>query len=327
MPLGSDYRNISWSPIGPALSERLAKEGGLRLIIAPFIQSDTLARLIADTIPTKGLKVITRWRPEDIVAGVSDIEVFNVLAREGVPLYINDRIHLKLFVSGSNTCFVGSANITETGLGYSRSYNIEAGSWVELGLGDWLEIYRIINSSRLVDDTVYATALEYRDRYRQPIQSLPPIALPELPEKDFTLNALPATNNPQILFDYCYGNDKVDHAPDDDNLARIYHDLVLYGVGPSVSEALFMEALKQRFCDHPFVSAVVKYIQERRSLRFGEMNAWIHANCTDVPLPYRWEVKSSTNILYNWLDFFIDEIYWEIPGSHSQVIYWREPSS
>jgi hypothetical protein len=52
------------------------------------------------------------------------------------------------------------------------------------------------------------------------------------------------------------------------------------------------------------------------------VNDWIYQHCSDVPLPYKWEMKRNTNFLYNWLSYFYDEITWDIPGSHSQVIYW-----
>ena len=69
--------------------------------------------------------------------------------------------------------------------------------------------------------------------------------------------------------------------------------------------------------------AAVDYIKEKKSVRFGEMNDWITSNCIDNPTPYRWEIKPTTNKLYDWLSFFYEKIYWDIPGSHSQVIYWK----
>lgn len=68
---------------------------------------------------------------------------------------------------------------------------------------------------------------------------------------------------------------------------------------------------------------LVEFIKEQKSARFGAVNDWIHSKCSDVPLPYRWEIKENTNILYNWLDYFFDEIRWDVPGVRSQVIYWE----
>ena len=65
-------------------------------------------------------------------------------------------------------------------------------------------------------------------------------------------------------------------------------------------------------------------IKNERSARFGQVNEWITELCSDKPTPYRWELKSSTNKLYDWLDYFFDEISWDVPGRHSQVIYWDE---
>ena len=72
----------------------------------------------------------------------------------------------------------------------------------------------------------------------------------------------------------------------------------------------------------PFVSAFVAHLKSERSLHFGAVNAWIHQQCEDVPLPYRWEIKDNTRIFYNWLAHFFDEITWDRPN-YSQVIYWN----
>ena len=80
--------------------------------------------------------------------------------------------------------------------------------------------------------------------------------------------------------------------------------------------------MEQNFKAHPFIITAVDYVKKNKSVRFGEMNNWIKSNCSDTPTPYRWEIKSTTNKLYDWLKFFYDEIDWNIPGKRSQIIYW-----
>ena len=34
---------------------------------------------------------------------------------------------------------------------------------------------------------------------------------------------------------------------------------------------------------------------------FGEVKAFIHNNCSNVPLPRRWEITENIQILYRWI--------------------------
>ncbi len=100
------------------------------------------------------------------------------------------------------------------------------------------------------------------------------------------------------------------------------HDLIIYGIPEETKPKELRPLLRQRFREQPFIQALVAHIRNSTELRFGEAAAWLHEHCEDVPLPYRWEVKASTHILYDWLAFFYEEITWNVPGRRSQVIYW-----
>lgn len=132
---------------------------------------------------------------------------------------------------------------------------------------------------------------------------------------------MPATKTPQALFGfYSQGSDD---ATDPELNRRCLHDLVLYSIPPRLDQEKLRAGLQEAFVTQPFILDLVEFIKEQKSVRFGAVNNWIHSKCSDVPLPYRWESKENTNILYNWLDYFFDEIRWEVPGARSQVIYWE----
>ena len=107
-------------------------------------------------------------------------------------------------------------------------------------------------------------------------------------------------------------------------LPAFAHDLILYQVPPGLARDEFLSALRDNFKSHPFVRAIVKLVQQEKPARFGLVNEWIQANCSDKPTPYRWEIKENTHILYDWLDYFFEEIKWDVPGRHSQVIRWED---
>lgn len=322
--MGQPDTNLVWSPIGPQLLSRFAAEGGIRLLIAPFIQREALAHLLDMLSSHADLKIITRWTAKDIAAGVSDPFVYEECAARRIPLYLHSTIHLKLFTMGSGHCFCGSSNITANGLGLSEVGNVEAGVWATVAIGDWQRVYAIINSSRLVDEATFRSAVEYRNKFLHSAPPLPPLHLPVRPPREFTLASLPATPDPETVAAFGAGSTAAGSGAD---INCIMHDLVEFGAIGKADARAILAAMGERFLQQPFVKQVIAHIKGAGSLRFGEMAAWIHRQCRDVPIPYRWEVKEATRVLYNWLAYYVPEISWSVPGQYSQVIRWTGTGS
>lgn len=94
------------------------------LIVAPFIKSAPISRLL-DTIDAKVTKtIVTRWRCADVLAGVSDLEVFEITARHEAKLLLCRDLHAKLYAA-DESCLVGSANVTGVALGWRSPANVE----------------------------------------------------------------------------------------------------------------------------------------------------------------------------------------------------------
>ena len=311
---------LVWQPIHEAISNRSRSGDRLFWIVAPFVKLDALERLFESTRPDAGLKLVCRWRPDDLIAGVSDLEVFHYLGSKNCELYVNERIHMKLYVFESNTAVSTSANLTLRGLGYvdiDRA-NIEVGSDVELNATDWVNLYSVVRGSRLMTSEIYARFEEYV-RANPPPPPTP--AAPDLlgPAKRFTLASLPATERPEQLADFYF--DPRASRDGSEAVRRAFLDLANFGIPPGLSRVEFENVLGSAFRVNPFVLEFVEYLRAEKSLRFGAVNDWIHKKCEDVPLPYRWEIKSNTHAFYNWLTHFFPEVTWDRPH-HSQVIYW-----
>ena len=312
---------LFWQPIHSAIEERALSGDRPFWIVAPFVKLAALERLFDSTVPATGLKLVCRWRPEDLVSGVSDLEVFDYLTNRGCQLYVNHQIHMKLYVFESNWALSTSANLTLRGLGYlaPEKVNIEVGSDVDLSAADWVNLYRVVRDSRLVTPELYA-------RFREYVEANPQLpALPKVPDllgpaKTFTLASLPATDSTEELAKFYLNPTKTDQSPD--SVRRAYQDLATFGIPSGLTSHEFDEVLGEAFRTSPFVREFVDYLRIEGSLRFGAVNSWIHYKCEDVPLPYRWEIKSNTHAFYNWLARFFPEVTWDRPN-HSQVIYWK----
>lgn len=94
-------------------------------LVAPFIKLVTLRRLLESVADHVTVKCITRWRPDEIVAGVSDIEIWALIqSRPLSSLWLRTDLHAK-FYRADESCLVGSANLTGAALGWSPQSNLE----------------------------------------------------------------------------------------------------------------------------------------------------------------------------------------------------------
>ena len=115
---------MEWDPArtGKRVEELLGEESGPVVIVAPFVKASVLRRLCA--VIDSPLTLYTRWIPHEVAAGVSDLEVFDIVQDLGGQLRLHPRLHAKVYLRGSNA-FVGSANATLTGFGFRDPAGIE----------------------------------------------------------------------------------------------------------------------------------------------------------------------------------------------------------
>jgi hypothetical protein len=314
---------IIWSPILSNLSKYLENGEGLTSIIAPFIKADALCQIL-DLPISEELSVIARWRPDEILRGVSDLAVYPILKERGFPLYINDTIHLKLLLFDSDRVFCSSANISSMGLGLRDPGNLEAGALATLKFDDFLHLKRLRDESRLVTDEVYEAYVKCIEGIELDLPKIPEVDLPNISDQKFLLSMLPATESPEKLWDLYSTLGIVPLGNDERH--RVVHDLCTYKLPTGLSRNELDQRLGKGFRDNPFIREIVDLIKLKGSIRFGGVNDFIHRTCRDVPLPYRWEIKSTTAHLYNWLAYYYTEITWDRP-SYSQVAYWNSEKS
>jgi hypothetical protein len=324
IPIQHDEKHseLRWGPLFSPLETRLHSGDPLLLVISPFIGLEALQRFIAKAGSLRGIKVIVRWRPEDLRNGVSDIAIFPYLSEQGIPLYINQDIHLKLYVFESNSAFCTSGNLTLRGFGYNEKANIEVGCFVSLVQDDWLRLYELISKSRQVDERMFSLFKQYLAGC--PEMSQPPPPPPELfgPGKAYTISSLPAMETPTKLAEFYFASELANKPAEE--VRRAAHDCAIFALPPGLDHVTFNQRLGLSFRTTPFVVDFIEMLKTEKSLRFGAVNDWIHRKCEDVPLPYRWEIKENTRIFYNWLQHFVPEITWDRPN-YSQVIHWQEP--
>src|SRR3546814_14402045 len=84
--------------LGDALLALLSSATEPVFLIAPFIKQDAMARLLGAIPDDIAVPCVTRWRPDEIAAGVSDLEVFDLIrARASGPLLLPPHLPANLY--------------------------------------------------------------------------------------------------------------------------------------------------------------------------------------------------------------------------------------
>lgn len=148
--------------LGEVLVEQAKSAHSRVVIVAPFIKYGAIKRLVDELDVAVQLDVFTRWTPEELVSGVSDIEVWPLISRrQRSGLYLRPGLHAKYY-RFDDQALSGSANLTDKGMGWSSVSNLEL-----LILGEaksFLEFENdLFSTSYRVDDETYSatkTAME-----------------------------------------------------------------------------------------------------------------------------------------------------------------------
>tara|TARA_Y100001954_G_C15784555_1_gene591756 strand:+ start:938 stop:1894 length:957 start_codon:yes stop_codon:yes gene_type:complete len=310
-------QQLSWSPLFADYQSGIGKG---TYLISPFIQLEALQELLESKTHCSNLQVITRWKPDDIVSGVSDIEIFGYLKQKEISLFIHDEIHLKMLVCRDSTAFQSSGNITKSGLGLSEVSNVEIGAWCDMTSEDVRKLDDLLANCVAVNDEMYNQAQEYVKQHKELFPPLPRIEWKVRDmEQEFSRQALPSSPSPSRLWEY-YQNLEAGR----DDAYAFKSDLVKYGIkSEGLSREQFFAELEANFKQVAFVGAFVEYLKSHDSLNFGKARKWLSQNCSERPAPKPWEMSTVLNRLYDWLQELYDEITWDVPGRRSEVIYWH----
>lgn len=287
---------------GVDLKENLIKfinDSGNLFIFVPYIKLETLKELLKDTNNCKAIFV--RWDTKDLITGACDVEIYPYCKEKGITLFRNNRLHLKAYIENYKRSFIGSPNISIRGLNIPESnhYNYELATIVEqMSIEDKLYFSIIEQESILITDSIYNQIIEQlpnkKKEYPDEVDFDLKIAAPD---KDFLISSLPLTYSVETLFRIYEDRSFINEV----ELNCATHDLALYKIPFGLPLDEFKTRLELEFFNHPFIKLFLEKLNEKGEMYFGEVKAFIHANCSDVPLPRRWEITENIQILYRWI--------------------------
>ena len=100
-------------------------------LVCPFIKLGIVRGIVASVRPGARISLVTRAKPSDFAAGASDIDALRTLfaAAETLgldfSLAVNNTVHAKIFIFDDVVCYVGSSNLTASGLERSLEGTVE----------------------------------------------------------------------------------------------------------------------------------------------------------------------------------------------------------
>ena len=125
-------------------------------IVSPYIKSSAFIRLLEELQPSAELIVFTRWKEIDIIQGASDISVWLQVQKVNGSMFHNSRLHAKYYRMDKNI-LIGSANLTNSGMGWSNCPNLEVLTHPHCGFD--IDIFE----AELLQESVKISESQYKD--------------------------------------------------------------------------------------------------------------------------------------------------------------------
>jgi len=286
------------------------------IIISAFIKSDALLHLAAQTdlVSKKNVLIVARWQKRDIIAGASDVNVFNLCSQKGWRFGISQQMHGKVFCIDDEEIFLGSANLTRRGLQFGLIGNHEFGTRIPAAAADMTKLKSFIDSEvRLIDQRLFSLIVnEIEECPTDYLASSDPSWSNSLmqqlnsPVKFLWVNELPRTKPQAILFLQV------------SNSAAL-SDCELFGID---FDRISRRELSLCFKSSRVYKWLVAKLKDAEELYFGELTRALHSALLDDPKPYRMEVKDAVANIYAWAEL-CDDIFEVTRPRHSQLIALR----
>lgn len=290
------------APLGDGLLALAQATRRELLIVAPYIKAAALQRVLEACPGGADIKVVTRWRLEEIAAGVSDLDVWPLLKGREAKLWLHPSLHAKYYRS-DDRLMVGSANLTAAGLGWRQDCNLEV----------LLDVSALQNDLASFEPALWADADEVNDALHQSFlealtlfEPFPPPPSPSRPAGRFA-DWRPQLRFPGDLFKLYTG--QVDHLTTAAKEAAAA-DLEALNPPTLLSEKRFNAWIGLQLLQHPEMKAIDQAADMPR--RFGEMRALLRSRQAEDPTR-AWQTWA------RWIDHFLPGRYLNQEANYSEI--------
>ena len=280
------------------------------LLCAPFVKVGVLELLLKALAPEIEVELFTRWRPDEVAAGVSDTGVLPLVEKRKGDVFLCGSLHAKLFLF-DNTALVGSANLTAKALGWARTPNLELLLKVPAGDPEVETLERALRHTSIPATTAIAAEVER-------VAAMLPTALPSPPPmelRNVKRAWLPLLRDPSDLFVAYRGSA---NRLSRNSSASAINDLAWLEVAPGLDRDSFEALVGTRLLQAKVVQQIDGLLAEPR--RFGEIRDLL-ANTLDLN---REEASFAWQTLMRWMLYFLPSRYVRSVPSHSEMLIRRD---
>jgi len=301
-----------------ALKEALIEASERIVVCSAFIKLNALTELL-EGVNVGQVSIVGRWQKRDLLAGVSDLEVFELCESSGWKFGIDLNLHGKLFIVDNREVFLGSANMTSQGLGLGAMSNLEFGTRIEVQHEDLSKISNYLGSDiTWLDPAIYSLLVDEIDNY-------------EIGED---INSQQSSWGQEIMnqiakpVEHLWVNELVHVGPDkflnlDLSTREAEQSFALLGLN---IDDLGSQHIKTRFRESRSYMWLIYLVEKHEDCSFGFVTSALHDALLEDPKPYRRDVKQMVSRLFEWAEF-LEEDFQIISHRRTKSLRLRNASS
>lgn len=276
------------------LGESLATAKKEVIILSAYITIKGI-KWLEDVFTKNKIKctIIARWDRGDLAQGASDLECYELCKKNEWDFRILKDLHAKIMIVDQKELFIGSPNLTGSGMNLVPVSNKEMGVKLEANNIDVAIINNLVEESILVDDSLCDQLKVWKNK----LPKIDKIIYPAFP--DIIQNKLIENYNKLWVHNFPWSSVQ-DLLLKDKYDKNIKHDLELFGLDKNKIDK---NKIRQGFSESKVYKWLINLLkkQKNREIYFGNLSSIIHNSLLDDPRPYRKNVKDLQINLYNFL--------------------------
>ena len=255
------------------------------VLAAPYIKTGALGRILTGAKSTASLVCITRWQPDDIIVGASDIGCRALVVDRGGSFRLHPFLHAKYYRM-DDVVLVGSANLTSSAMGWASQPNLE----ILCRAGDDFDAQgferELLRNSREISDIEFArweTLVEIDARSSSAISGVQPL-----------LDAWrPATRDPRNLELAYFGRE--DEIASFDEQRAASRDIQAISIPPGLTDNAVRAWISTCLLAAPFTNSVMRLSDLDTQNAAGTLAEIYRISATDA--------RRDMETVQNWLSF------------------------
>ena len=279
------------------------------ILVAPFVKVSALNRILEVIPENVPVTCVARWRPEEIAAGVCDLEIFELIENRGASqLLLHPFLHAKYFRADGER-LIGSANLTLRALGWTNPSNLEL-SIIPEGCDEYLEEFErelyasTFRATQKIRDEMFASVEKLEKKGNQPSVMLSEEAVADGASSapEVSPNWIPTCPDPKKLYRVYSGRGTDTIVTFQLKAAEV--DLKALVIPRNLSESTFNGFVLASLRQMPLVRAILRAAAlDPVTREQGERLILEHFE--EITLTYA--LKDHWDIVRNWIVHFLDD--------------------